>query len=93
MSIRYTLILATSGDEVWRRWTGDREEALRDLAVTMVDLDIGHHRALSFVELLRQKLDTSIGPFGIAILTDDLRSSLTFEVRHKGSGSDHAVST
>lgn len=84
MSTRYTLTLHSAGKEVWHRYTGDREEALRDLASTMVDLDIGHHRALAYVEQLKQRLDTSIGTFGISILSDDLRSSLTFDVRITG---------
>ena len=63
MSTRYTLNLVTRGKQVWSRYTGDREEALRDLASTMVDLDIGHHRALVFVTQLKHELEAN--PEGI----------------------------
>lgn len=88
MSIRYTLRLVENGAEVWKRWTGDREEALRDLAATLPDLDISAERAENFAALSAAIDPATLGGPGsghtTVVHTKDLNTRLTFEVRRKG---------
>lgn len=87
MSIRYTLRLVENGAEVWKRWTGDRDEALRDLAATLPDLDVDENRAVHFA-LGAQGVDLDGVRAGTAhtavVHTRDLATRLEFEVRMKG---------
>jgi hypothetical protein len=88
MSIRYTLRLAENGAEVWKRWTGDREEALRDLVTTVTDLDVDPQRAENFA-LAAQGIDPGdLLPgqmHSATVMTKDLDLTLGFEVyRTKG---------
>ncbi|UOK18400.1 hypothetical protein SEA_BRUHMOMENT_84 [Arthrobacter phage BruhMoment] len=81
---RYTLALHTAGKEVFRRWSGDREEMLRDMAHSLPHLDVDPHRAQNFalearaispVELLPGQTHSAI------VLTNDLASRIVFEVK------------
>ena len=91
MSVRYTLRLVEHGAEVWKRWTADREEALRDLAATLVDLECPQRRA-EFAMTNAATLEAALEPGEyreLHVLNDDLTVSLEFEVRQKG----HSVSS
>lgn len=87
MSVRYTLRLVEHGAEVWKRWTGDREEALRDLAATLPDLDVDQHRAVNFL-LAARDIDLDGVRAGtahtIVVHTKDLATRLELEARQKG---------
>lgn len=88
MSVRYTLRLVENGAEVWKRWTGDREEMLRDLAHTLPDLDISERQRLRFAidakDLMVEPMGVGIRERGVQVLTDDLRSALSLTVRITG---------
>ena len=83
MSIRYTLRLVEHGAEVWKRWTGDREEALRDLAGSLVDLQCPERRA-QWAMTNASTLEAALEPGqqrGLSIYNQDLTVELSFEVR------------
>lgn len=89
MTLRYTLRLVEHGAEVWQRWTGDREEALRDLARALVDLDCPEPRAR---RAMKSAADLSAAgdrfapgdTVGCSTLNQDLTVELSFEVRRPG---------
>lgn len=85
MNIRYTTRLFEGGQEVWKRWTGDREEALRDLATTLVDLQCPEPRAQwTMANASTLEADLKIGEQrGLSTYNNDMTTELSFEVRRK----------
>lgn len=96
MSFKYTLRLMTNGAEVWKRWSGDRDEVRRMAAEALVGLGAHPELAESFLGSLTDrnlKAMVTDETWGFAVNSKDLTSTLHLEVYRKGSGSDHAVST
>lgn len=87
MKFKYTLRLMTNGAEVWKRWTGDRDEARRLAASAVSDLDAHDMLAKSFLGALRDKdLEQMVTDetWGFAVNSKDLTSTLHLEVHTKG---------
>lgn len=83
---KYTLRLMANGAEVWKRWTGDRDEARRLAASALVDLDAHDMLATSFLGALNEKdLAQMVGDetWGFAVNSKDLTSTLHLEVYKK----------
>jgi hypothetical protein len=84
VSIRYTLRLVENGAEVWKRWTGDREEALRDIAATLVDLETPEPTAVWFMQQANE-LDQNLigGRYGhvSCFIDQGLTTQIGFHVR------------
>lgn len=83
MSIRYTLRLVENGAEVWKRYTGDREEALRDLAATLADLEIYDWRRLQMANHVTGFDAATLEPgegAGFSVITIDLTALLWFDI-------------
>lgn len=84
MRYKYTLTLETAGKEVWKRWTGDRDEARRLAAAAVVDLGAHERLASSFLEALTERNLREMVPsetWGFAVNSKDLTSTLHLEVR------------
>ena len=79
MSLRYTLRLATDGAEVWKRWTGDRDEAARILASGLAD--IGKAESMPGLMMMQFLKDAPAGADGMSIHSLDLRSTLTLSIK------------
>lgn len=90
-SIRYTLRLTTNGAEVWKRWTGDRDE-MRRLAVAALsqmdlhfDDEITERKATQFLLPLADGGPAEgVQQWGTSIWSNDLKHELTLEARRKG---------
>jgi hypothetical protein len=92
MSIRYTLRLESSGAEVWKRWTGDRDEAQGIALTGLVQVEAAERVAGMFLAALDMEVEgTSF--VETTAYSPNLTSALHLRVDVKGSGSDHAVST
>lgn len=85
-NIRYTLRLTTNGAEVWKRWTGDREEMGRLAATALVDMEVREQPGLMFLALLAPDFTMLDGVDSIesAVRSNDFRSVLTLEAHRKG---------
>lgn len=89
MKYKYTLRLVENGAEVWKRWTGDIEEARRLAASAVVDLGAHDTLAASFLGALSVKeLGRMVGDetWGFAVNSRDLTSTLHLEVYRKRQG-------
>ena len=84
MSTRYTLRLETDGKEVFKRWSGDREEVLRLAVPALVDLGVAERLAEMFLAGAKAASPPPGHQAGSAVHSPDLRSMLTFEVRTTG---------
>lgn len=87
MSVKYTLTLETDGAEVWKRWTGDRNEVIRLALPALVDLDVSKRVAGMFLVSASEDTAEQMRPDSFAIseaFSADLRTRLTLDVRKKG---------
>lgn len=84
MSIKYTLTLETDGKEVWKRWTGDREEMLRLAAPALVDMGVSERVGQMFLLNIQSAQPGPDGNVGTATYSRDLRSTLWFDARSTG---------
>jgi hypothetical protein len=78
MSSKYTIEVETDGQPVWRRWTGDREEAARIFATALVDLEVEERRAEMAMATF-----TDIGPDIMRqtiVLSADYRSTVRLHI-------------
>ena len=87
MSFKYTLRLVTNGTEVWKRWTGDRDEVRKMAAAAVVDLDAHPALAEAFLQSLTDRNLRAMvedESWGFALNSKDLTSTLHLEVHKKG---------
>jgi hypothetical protein len=87
MSFKYTLTLMTNGEQVFKRWSGDRDEVRRMAAAAVVDLDAHPQLAESFIGSLTDanlKAMVQDETWGFALNSKDLTSTLHLEVHKKG---------
>ena len=82
MSARYTLRLTTNGAEVWKRWTGDRDEAARIAAAGLVD--IGKDESLQAHMLMEFIKNPSGAVDGMTVYSTGMTSALHLNIRQKG---------
>lgn len=86
MKYKYTLTLMAGGAEVWKRWTGDRDEALGDMVKAVSDLDIDPQRAENFA-FAAKDIDPDALLSGqkhsAIVMTKNLDLTLSFEVYRK----------
>lgn len=85
-ALRYILRLSTDGAEVWKRYTGDRDEAATMGARALVDMGVREQPGLMFMAILAPDFTMGKGVDSIesAVLSNDFRSRLTLEVKRKG---------
>ena len=76
---KYTLRLMTNGAEVWKRWTGDRDEAARITASALAAL--GKADTLSGLVMMAAVKDPPAGADAITTHSADLRSTLTLSIK------------
>lgn len=74
--MKYTLRLETDGKEVWKRWTGDREEVIRLAIPALVDLGAAERVAQMFLYGIPAALAKD-GFAEVSAYSADLRSTLT----------------
>jgi len=84
MKRRYTLTLEAGGKEVFKRWTGDRDEMRRLMLEALATLDAHPALAASFLQCLDEaNLKHMVGDetWGFAVNSKDLTSTLHLEVK------------
>jgi hypothetical protein len=87
VSVKFTLTLETDGREVWKRWTGDRDEVIRMAIPALVELEVGERVAQMFLMSASQEVVQGMVPDSFATsdaFSADLRTKLTLDVRSKG---------
>jgi hypothetical protein len=81
VSIRYTLRLVENGAEVWKRWTGDREEA-KGIALTgLVQVEAPRRAAEMLLTGLATAEPSGESFYETVAYSPDLTSSLHLTIR------------
>jgi hypothetical protein len=85
--MKYTLTLETDGKEVWKRWTGDREEVIRLAIPALVEMGVAERVAGMFLVPTDENVVERMMPDSFSTtdaFSADLRTRLTLDVRKKG---------